>query len=233
MTSSVLGKEAWCWLAAGCAALLLTAFSIAYLDRPSAYWARDLAPAFVAFCNRLTQLGNSAWYLVPLALAVPLIHFAHGRSADHARKLQLSWLFWAAIFLFLAIAASGLLTDLLKVLCGRARPALLLRMGDFGWHPPGLTAKLQSFPSGHANTVTAAALALGMLVPRLRTALTALAALVLLSRIVVGEHYPSDLAAGAATAFATTFPLRAAFARRGLVFRRTEDGGFAPQRLAD
>ena len=233
MTSSVLGKEGWRWLAAGGAALLLTAFSMAYLDRPSAYWARDLPPAFVAFCERLTQLGNSAWYLVPLALAIPLIHFAHGRSADHARKLRLGWLFWAAIFLFLAIAGSGLLTDLLKVVCGRARPVLLLRMGDFGWHPPGLTAKLQSFPSGHANTITAAAVALGMLVPRLRTALIAMAALVLLSRIVVGEHYPSDLVAGVAVACATTFPLRAAFARRGLVFRRSEDGGLSPQKLAD
>jgi membrane-associated phospholipid phosphatase len=50
---------------------------------------------------------------------------------------------------------------------------------------------------------------------------------------VVGEHYPSDLVAGAATACATTFALRAAFARRGLVFRRTADGQLAPQRLAD
>ncbi len=233
MTSSLLGKEGWRWLAAGCAALLFTAFSIAYLDRPSAYWARDLPPAIVALSSRLSQLGNSAWYLVPLALAIPLIHFAHARSADPARKLQLSWFFWAAVFVFVAIAASGLLTDLLKVIFGRARPVLLLRTGDFGWHPPGLTAKLRSFPSGHANTVTAMALALGMLVPRLRIALAALVTLALFSRIAVGAHYPSDLIAGAAVAFATTFPLRATFARRGLVFRRTEEGDFVPARLFD
>jgi len=233
MSSSAQREELRRWLLAAVVAFLLTALSIAFLDRPSAYWARDLGPAFVASCNSLSQLGNAAWYLVPLALAMPLIHFAHTRSADPARKMRLRWLFWAAVFLFVAIAASGLLTDLLKLLFGRARPVLLLRTGDFGWHPPGLTAKLRSFPSGHANTVTAMALALGMLVPRLRTALMALVALSLFSRIAVGAHYPSDLIAGAAIAFATTFLLREVFARRGLLFRRTEDGGFVPKRLAD
>ena len=118
-------------------ALLLTALSLAFLDRPSAYRARNLPPAIVALSSRLSQLGNSAWYLVPLALAIPLLHFARGRSADPARKMQLSWFFWAAVFLFVAIAASGLLNDLLKLVFGRARPVLLLRTGDFGWHPPG------------------------------------------------------------------------------------------------
>jgi len=221
------------WLPAGGAAALLVLLSFAFLDRASAYWAKGLDPQLVSLCRGLTALGNSAWYLVPLALFLPLIYFAHARSDDPQRKTQLSWLFWVALFLFLAIALSGLLTDLLKVLFGRARPVLLLRDGDFGWHPPGLTAKLQSFPSGHATTVTALALALGMLMPRLRSALAAAAALVLLSRIVVGEHYPSDLIAGAAVATATLFPLRAAFASRGLVFRRTEAGSSASERPAD
>ena len=221
------------WLQAGGAGLLLILLSFAFLDRASAYWAKGLDPALVAWCRTLTELGNSAWYLVPLAFAIPLIYLAQGRSSDPHRRNQLSWLFWAALFIFVAIAASGLLTDLLKVLFGRARPTMLLRAGDFGWHPPGLTAKLQSFPSGHATTVTALALALGMLAPRLRGALAALTVLVLLSRVVVGEHYPSDLIAGVAVACATAFPLRAAFARRGLIFRRAEAGDFLPQRLAD
>ncbi len=221
------------WLAAGLAAALLAALSVVYLDRPSAYWASELAPAVVAFCESLTALGNSAWYLVPLAIAIPVLHVTSRRSADPARAARLHWLLWAALFLFVAIAGSGLLTDLLKILFGRARPALLLREGDFGWHPLGLKAKLQSFPSGHANTVTTVALALGMLAPRLRKALAALAALVLLSRIAVGEHYPSDLIAGAAVAFATTVPLRAAFARHGRVFRRTEGREFIPGGIAD
>ncbi|MFI4988722.1 MAG: phosphatase PAP2 family protein [Alphaproteobacteria bacterium] len=212
------------WLGSGALVALLVALSIAYLDRPSAQWAAGLDPAVVTFCRRLTALGNSAWYLVPLGLAVPALHLASRRSADAERAARLRWLLWAAVFLFAAIAASGLLTDLLKILFGRARPALLLRAGDFGWHPPGLSAKWQSFPSGHANTITAVALALGLLAPRLVTPLAVVALLVALTRIAVGDHYPSDVLAGAFVAFATTLALRAVFARRGWLFAKAARG---------
>lgn len=216
------------WLAAGLAAALLAALSYVYLDRPSAYWARDLAPALVAFCRGLTALGNSAWYLVPLGLALLLLYFAGLRGADQQGAARMERWFWTVLFLFAAIAVSGLTTDLLKVLFGRARPLLLLREGDFGWHPLAFKASRQGFPSGHANTVTTVALALAMLAPRWRAALAVAAIPVILTRIAVSEHYPSDLIAGAAVAFATTFPLRAAFARHGRVFRRTAHGRFVP-----
>ena len=54
-----------------------------------------------------------------------------------------------------------------------------------------------SFPSGHAATSFAGAIALAWLLPRLRSALIVLAALVAFSRVYVGVHYPSDVLAGA------------------------------------
>lgn len=54
-----------------------------------------------------------------------------------------------------------------------------------------------SFPSGHAATAVAGALAGARLVPAATPALWGLATLIALSRIYVGVHYPSDVLAGA------------------------------------
>ena len=55
-----------------------------------------------------------------------------------------------------------------------------------------------SFPAGHAATAFAGAVLLSLLAPRLAPLLLALAALIGLSRIYDGVHYPTDVLAGAA-----------------------------------
>jgi undecaprenyl-diphosphatase len=57
------------------------------------------------------------------------------------------------------------------------------------------TAGRHSFPSSHASSAAAAAVAFGALGAR---AVPPLAAAVCVSRLVAGVHYPSDVAAGAA-----------------------------------
>jgi undecaprenyl-diphosphatase len=54
-----------------------------------------------------------------------------------------------------------------------------------------------AFPSGHASTSFAGATVLALALPRLAVAFYALAALVSLSRVYVGVHYPLDIVAGA------------------------------------
>jgi undecaprenyl-diphosphatase len=54
-----------------------------------------------------------------------------------------------------------------------------------------------SFPSGHAASAFAGAFVTTLMVRRGRAALWALAALIALSRIYIGVHYPIDVVAGA------------------------------------
>jgi undecaprenyl-diphosphatase len=174
----------------------------------------------------LTVLGSSLVYLPPLGAAAVACLLLARRSAPRRRALLLRHASRLA-FVFAAIAASGIVVDIVKVLVGRSRPRLLEQSGIYGFKPPGLSSVYQSFPSGHTATLFAAACAAGFLFPRWRWPLLALAALLAGTRLAVGAHYLSDVLAGATIAILVTLGLRWLWSRRGWVFRRGEDGGYA------
>ncbi|MFV0134078.1 phosphatase PAP2 family protein [Streptomyces sp. HMX87] len=106
-----------------------------------------------------------------------------GAAADGARRG--AWLRGTAL-----TAGAHLVSMGVKRVVRRPRPAHV--------EPLVRTAGRHSFPSSHATSAAAAAVAFGALGPRRARALWPLAAAVCLSRLVVGVHYPSDVAAGAA-----------------------------------
>lgn len=96
--------------------------------------------------------------------------------------------------LLLALVFVWIVVDLAaKPATNRARPfvqnPLVTVVGD---RPAS-----HSFPSGHAATAFAGALIVGRMWRRGRPALIGLAALTALSRVYLGVHYVSDIAAGA------------------------------------
>jgi undecaprenyl-diphosphatase len=93
------------------------------------------------------------------------------------------------------------------------------QFGEFHFVIPGFPSVYASFPSGHAITAFACAVALGYFLPRLRWALLTLAVLVAISRVVVGAHYASDVIAGAAIGWLSAVLVRRAFATRGIAFK--------------
>jgi len=61
-----------------------------------------------------------------------------------------------------------------------------------------------SFPSGHTLHAVSFSMLLALYYPHMAWPLALLTSLVALSRVVLGLHYPSDVAVGAAIGFATT-----------------------------
>jgi undecaprenyl-diphosphatase len=94
----------------------------------------------------------------------------------------------------LTVWTADLVATGLKEVFGRPRP-----FEDAGAPDPLLRATVgESLPSGHASTSFAGALVLAYLVRRAIPALFVLAALIALSRVYIGVHYPLDIVAGAA-----------------------------------
>ncbi|MDJ1137593.1 phosphatase PAP2 family protein [Streptomyces iconiensis] len=118
--------------------------------------------------------------------AVWLLAGLAGAATDRTQRER--WLRGTAL-----VGAAHLSSMGIKRVVRRPRPVLE------GRAPLVRTAGRHSFPSSHAASAGAAALALGTLRPgAARAGIGALAALTCVSRLVVGVHYPSDVIAGAA-----------------------------------
>jgi undecaprenyl-diphosphatase len=157
--------------------------------------------ASTAFFSAVSWLGNGA---VLAAIIVPLL-FAFSRAASKRHLLPM----------VLAAAVGGLAVFAIKIAVDRPRPPIGLAALGVAVHVPDGVPPDSSFPSGHAQTAFAAAVYLALLFPRGAAAFLALAALVGLSRVALGVHYPSDVIAGAALGSALSI---AAF----LIARRIE-----------
>ncbi len=122
-------------------------------------------------------------------------------------------------FVFLSVGLGAILTNLLKIVFGRGRPVLF---DDRGWltlDPWSVGYDFASFPSGHATTAGALIVAGALIFPRLRWAFVAFGLAIAFSRIVVGAHYPSDVAGGLAVGGAVAYLLRAALPGAASAFR--------------
>jgi undecaprenyl-diphosphatase len=150
-----------------------------WFDAPLRDALRAIAtPSLTEAMRGLTLLGGDK-------IVLPLMALAAWRLAAAGRRRE-------ALLLAAIVVGLDILVNLLKPLVGRTRPAAL-----YGYPLPSTA----SFPSGHA------ALALGLYgaaavhggMPQ-RVLAGTLVALVGLSRIYLGVHYPSDVIGGYALA---------------------------------
>ena len=190
-------------VAAACAA------SYEFFDARAAFFCAALRPGTKELFEFVTRLGLSTPYL--FAAFAGFIYFRFiGRNKVLAN---------IAVFLFVAVALSGLANDLIKVLVGRSRPGLLISRGVYGFKPFTQQYCYASFPSGHSNTIASLCYGLNLVMDRFKYALLIIALAVMSSRVIVGAHFPSDVLFGACLGMAITGLLAKGFEKKGLRIR--------------
>jgi lipid A 4'-phosphatase len=193
--------------------------SIEFLDRPLVDAFAGGNPSVQRVFRFITDFGVSTAYLVIAALAAGGFYGAARRTADAAQRKKFERVAWRAGFVFIAVAGAGLIGDILKPVFGRARPRLWVSDHIFGftWH--GARAAYWSFPSGHTITIVALGLTLAVIERRFWLLYGAAMVLVAASRVVLAEHYLSDVLAGAFLAATVVWAAQAGFARAGINVR--------------
>jgi membrane-associated phospholipid phosphatase len=138
---------------------------------------RSLAhtPEIVRWVRRYSHLGEHGAVWLGLGLS--------GAAVDRRRRGR--WLRATG-----CVGGAYLISTSIKLAIGRKRP-LIEDLPHLMATPTGL-----SFPSSHSTSSFAAAQAFGTLLPR--GPLLGAAAGMAFSRLYLGVHYPSDIAAGAA-----------------------------------
>ena len=135
--------------------------------------------ALVGLLRGVSWLGDGAlWYLVIVALALA--------GGTDGRDIAAQMVLLGAANLTLYLWVKGRI--------GRPRP--FVECPDI--RACGLALDQFSFPSGHVLHATAFSSLLGFYYPAALWALVPAALLIALSRVALGLHYPSDVAAGAA-----------------------------------
>ncbi|WP_020674708.1 phosphatase PAP2 family protein [Geopsychrobacter electrodiphilus] len=207
-------RRAGLLIGGGVFVLLLCGLSTVYFDRVAINYFLAADPFSLKIFDAMTQWGDS---LYSLLLGAGLYFGCRLRlrgKIDAAKRLWLERWQQRGLFLFVAVASSGLLTDLIKFICGRARPVKLLTENLYGFSFFETSSKMTSFPSGHSNTAAAIALVVWYIWPKSWPLGLLLTGGVMLSRVALLKHYPSDTLAGAYLAVVTTFYLFHLFRRR-------------------
>jgi membrane-associated phospholipid phosphatase len=199
-------------LMAGC--LLLVAL---VADGPVRTFAQSLDPSIKAALRMITQFGNSAWpvgtCLLLLAAAEILRRSGQPHPVDELRRFRAM-----ATLVLASVAISGVLASLTKHMIGRIRPSTEPDAMVMDFMVMVFETDWAAFPSGHATTATALAVALSLCFPRLAWAWLTVAAMVALSRALLGVHWLSDSLAGVLLGTAVTLALHRRMAAAGHAF---------------
>lgn len=147
------------------------------------------------YMQALSHLGKPTWYIVGAVILYLIFRISRPAIAK------------ASLFLLSTTLLSGILVNIIKVIFGRARPKLYIEQNIYGFHWLEMDVLYRSFPSGHATTAIGVWLAFALLFPRYRVPLILTGVVITTTRIILTEHYLSDILVGGFLGGVTTMIL--------------------------
>jgi membrane-associated phospholipid phosphatase len=163
-------------------------------DDLSAYW-RDI-----------TDFGRAGNYIIACIAVFAVCALVSFADKPHAKACRTGAR--NSLYILATLAVSGLAINLMKLVIGRQRPRALFDNDFYGLIPFNLDQAMNSFPSGHSQTIWAIAAPLMLLFPRLSPLCIAVGVLIALSRVILTVHFLSDAIAGAFVAIVTAILLK-------------------------
>lgn len=171
----------------------------------------------------LTDFGKDEYVLSALGLLLVAVALAAPALRGVPRAILLG--FGTRLqYLFLSVALSVAVGELIKWIVGRGRPFVGGTANAFNFQHFAGTEAYSSFPSGHSITAFALAFAVSAVWPRARGAMLVYALIIIATRLVLLAHHPSDVVAGALVGVIGAMAVRYWFAARRLGFAIDRDG---------
>ncbi|MCA1441889.1 phosphatase PAP2 family protein [Ensifer sp. IC4062] len=219
-----LASTTWIFLAT-----LVLVLAFVPFDPQLSQWAQDLPDDIVDFNRTITDAGSAVWMIYASALLLLVAFIVRRASSRETYRQSARTTRNLSAYFLLTVGTASTLVHGFKFLIGRARPELFAEYGAYSLTPFMGDRLFESFPSGHSTAAGALFGAFAMLVPRLRPLFLAMAVALGISRVIVGAHYPSDVAAGLLLGLWVAIMIAFVFARQGWLFRLDAGGWPAPK----
>ncbi len=213
-------KSAW---TRGMSALALTGacavFVAHFFDGVSVVWGRESESLIASWLAELSPAGKFHWYMIPALAGLLWAAFADWPARNRRGRGRLSLIYAQSAFALNTLLITFVTNNILKVVIGRARPRHFAEHGPAYFEPMTAGYDFASFPSGHATACGTVAAILIIWFPRWFLPVMLVFPAIAISRVAVGAHYPSDVAAGFFYGFLVTLFIARWLAARRLGFR--------------
>lgn len=189
--------------------LLWTGFALIFvgvacfaIDRRAAHFFHAvISRSFDRVLHATTDWAKGGLWLVASALALivsRVMQWARGPSPDMQELQRVSLAF------LVSLAAASIVLHSIKIVVGRRRPRDELELNLYGFRPFTWDLRKDSFPSGHALTISCVAVVTSGVAPEWAPVCFAGAACLALTRALLNSHYLGDVFAGAGIALVVT-----------------------------
>jgi membrane-associated phospholipid phosphatase len=195
---------------------LLCCGLIAWVDKPLALHIKThISDHTLGFFKTITDWGKGGpWFTfagVGFVCCAALARWADA-PAMVAKYRHFCRSFW---FMIVAMAASGIVVNIIKPIIGRLRPRYLFENGEYGIVLFNTHTGMNSFPSGHSQAIWSAMVCLWILFPRYNYVYGIVALMIAASRVMTTVHYVSDTFMGTFIGIAITLILKEKFEKEG------------------